>query len=521
MVDLVTGYNVPGVYVRDATGPLITAPAVPDAVVTLVGPAVGFQVYTDAVTISATDQALTKHGIYRVANTSLGVYIPKVTTNTGVVLVEGVDYILTDVLDPLNGVANKTTNIKIGTLTTAADGTTTSTPLVSTTNGVKVGDRLIVTYCYTDASYYTPLLFENYDLLVATYGQPLKTVLSNTPGENVVNSPLSLAAAVALQNGATRVICVATDPGDGTFAAQLRSAYAKTSGDYRVSIIVPVLADGGNGDPAAFVSYGLDLATHVENSSADGLLRIGILGPPVNYGATLGTQVPPPVDNAAKSIAAARVLVAYPNRLAYYNPAVNRSVEVDGYYLAAAYAGILEGNPVNQALTRQQVLGFSGLPSTITRLCTKTFKDKLSGSGVAVAEIDRQNRLVVRHGVSTDMSNVITREVSITRARDFLFESLQIGLDSSGLIGSPIDDEMTTRVKGAVAGILETLTQAEAIISYANLQVRQQTLASGGDPSTIEVRFAYRPAIPLNYIVVTFTLNLDTGDVALSGSALP
>ena len=509
MVDLVTGYNVPGVYVRDATGPLVTPPSVPDAVVTLVGPAVGFQIYTDAVTISATDQALTKRGIRRVADSATGVYVPKVTTNTGVTLVEGADYVLTDVLDALNGVANKMTDIKIGALTAGA-----------TTTGVRVGDRLIVTYCYTDASYYTPLLFENYDLLVATYGQPLKSVLSYAPGEDVVHSPLSLAAALALQNGATRVICVATDPADGSFAAQLRAAYAKTSGDYRVSIIVPVLADGGDGDPATFVSYGLDLATHVNNSSADGLLRIGILGPPVNYGATLGTQVPPPVDDAAKSIVAARVLVAYPNRLAYYNPAVNRSVEVAGYYLAAALAGILEGNPVNQALTRQQVLGFSGLPSTVTRLSTKAFKDKLSGSGVVVAEIDRQNRLVVRHGVSTDMSNVITREVSITRARDFLFESLQIGLDASGLIGSPIDDEMTTRVKGAVSGILETLTQAEAIISYANLQVRQQTLAGGGDPSVIEVRFAYRPAIPLNYIVVTFTLNLDTGNVALSGSAL-
>lgn len=512
MVDLATGYNVPGVYVQDATGPLVTNAGVPDAVVTLVGPAVGFQTFTEAVVIGSTDQALTKKGVWRATGggAPAGVFVPRVTTNAGVLLTAGTDYILTDVLDPLNGPAAKTTNIKIGA--------TSGGPPATTTNGVKVGDRLVVTYTYTDSSYYAPLLFENFDSLVSTYGEPLKTVLTFSPGEEVVNSPLAFAAALAFQNGATRVICVATDPADGTFDAQLRAAYAKTDGDYRVSILVPILADAGDGDPATLLSYGTDLANHVQNSSDDGVLRIGILGGPSNFGATLLTAGPPPFDETAQGINSSRVMLAYPNRLAVYNPAVNRSVEVSGYYLAAAYAGVLESQPVNQALTRKQISGFSGLPSSVTRLMTLAFKNTLSAAGVAVAEIDRQNRFIVRHGVSTDMSNVITREISITRARDALFESLQVGLDNSGLIGSPIDLEMTTRVKGAVAGILESLVQVETIIEYTNLKVRQQSAAEGGDPSTIEVRFAYRPAVPLNYIVVTFTLNLNTGDVALTGN---
>jgi hypothetical protein len=237
--------------------------------------------------------------------------------------------------------------------------------------------------------------------------------------------------------------------------------------------------------------------------------------------ATSGT--PAAFDDVAETIASSRVLLAYPNRLSYYNSAANRPIEIDGYYLAAAYAGILTSNPVNQSLTREVVAGFSGLPASITQINTKAFKDNLSASGVAVAEVDRQNRLIVRHGLATDVTSVLTREVSITRARDVLFESLQIGLDNSGLIGSPIDFEMTTRIKGAVAGILEGLVQDETIIAYQNLQVRQQSTTNGGDPTVIEVRFSYQPAVPLNYIVVTFSLDLSTGNFNIGdgSSAIP
>jgi hypothetical protein len=426
--------------------------------------------------------------------------------------------------------------VAVGPLTRLADGTV-GTPAVQTAGGVKPGDTLVVAYCYTNAAYFTPLLFDSYDSIVDTYGQPLLTTPITTPGQSPITSPLSLAAAVAFQNGATRLICVATDPtpvvpsGGGAavvpaFDAQLRAAYDKTLGDYRVGVIVPVLADGGNGALATFQQYGLDLKNHVVGSSADGYQRIGILGGQAN---AIGTvpSVPPPFETVAQAISAtpggARVILAYPNRLSYYNPATNTPIEVDGFYLAAAIGGVLEANPVNQSLTRQQVVGFTGLPASITRLCTKPFKDNLSSKGVLVVEVDRQNRLIIRHGLSTDTSNVITREVSITRARDALFEALQIGLDNSGLIGSPIDYETTTRIKGAVAGILESLVQVETIIAYTNLQVRQQSLATGGDPTVIEVRFAYQPAVPLNYIVVTFSLDLTTGNVnvADSQSSLP
>lgn len=540
MADLTRGYNVPGVYVRDATGPLVTNAAVPEAVVTLVGPAIGFQTTTDAVLASATPQSLTYRGVWLAtgAGAPADVFVPIVRNASGQALVAGTDYVFSDVFDEQGtSAADRITQIAIKTpLTHKSDGTLASAPgavdAVQTANGVKVGDTLVVTYCFTSAGYFTPLLFDSYDAIVSTYGQPLRQTATLAPGQKPVLSPLSLAAALAFQNGATRLICVATDPtpaltdGGGTatptFDAQLRTAYVKTLGDYRVGIIVPILADGGSGALANMATYAADLKSHVESSATNGYQRIALLGGQAN---AVGTDPnsPPPFEQIAEGVSSRRLVLAYPNRLSYYNPTTNRPIEVDGFYLAAALAGVLSSNPVQQALTRETVTGFTGFPASISRLMTKPFKDNLSSRGVTVVEIDRQNRFIVRHGLSTDITSVVTREISITRARDALFESLQVGLDNSGLIGSPIDFETTTRLKGAVTGILEGLVQDEIILAYTDLKVRQQSVLNGGDPTVIEVRFAYQPALPLNYIVVTFSLDLTTGTVALGDatSSLP
>ena len=45
-------------------------------------------------------------------------------------------------------------------------------------------------------------------------------------------------------------------------------------------------------------------------------------------------------------------------------------------------------------------------------------------TGIAVAESDRFNRIVVPHGVTTDMTNVNTREAAVVRAKDALVTAL-------------------------------------------------------------------------------------------------
>jgi hypothetical protein len=143
---------------------------------------------------------------------------------------------------------------------------------------------------------------------------------------------------------------------------------------------------------------------------------------------------------------------------------------------------------------------------------TKSFMDLLSKSGVLVLQRDRAGRLSVRHGITTDVSSMTTREISIIRIADTLFQNIQQGMDNANLIGEPIDEEMPTRVKGALQGILESARLDDVIVAWDNLVVRQQSSTSG-DPSVIECKFSYKPAVPLNYIAVSFTIDLTAGTI--------
>lgn len=512
MVDFTT-YQPPGVYVEDTTGPVVTATGVPLPLVAVVGPARGFQIATQAVPLQ---DAETQEGVLLYTGVWLdpnavgapsGVKAPVVKNVGGQLLEADTDYVLA--VDSTNGTGAAASVI----VTRGPDVGTTG----ATANGVKVGDVVFVTYHYTDTSYYTPLLFEDFDLIEDAYGEALLTERPTALNASQIVSPLSLGARLVLDNGASAVICVPTDPTAGDLRTQFVQAYAKIEANYNAALVVPIFpgTDGSSGAVSGFAS---DLRNHVVSATVDGFGRVGILGVPANYGATQGLNAPG-IETIAQDPAVShkRLIVAYPNRLNLFNGFTNQTIEVDGFYFAAGCAGRLAAGGVQEGLTRKGIAGFSGLPASVTKLQTRSFKDNLSSKGVLVAEVDRQNRFIVRHGLSSDTSSVLTREISITRARDFLFEALQIGLDNSGLIGSPITGETTIRVKGAVQGILDVALNRGVFIAYSDIAVRQQVLPSG-DPSIIEVKFAYQPAVPLNYIKVSFSIDLSSGLTTLAAA---
>lgn len=400
---------------------------------------------------------------------------------------------------------------------TAATGTATgpATAAAPSPNGLAEGDSVSVTYRYADPLYYTPQMFDDYDYVVEAYGAALTTTPSINPNDSQVVSPLSLAAKVAFENGAGEVLCLATNPADGdTLQEQFQAAYSKLESDTRVGVMVPLFVDGyvtglstsDTATPSALQTYLTDLNAHLVGSAADGYGRTAVVGLVKDYDeATLS------VADLAAWIGYKRTMLAYPTRVVMYNGSTNQNSEVDGIYLAAAMGARLLSNPVARGLTRQQILSFSGIPSSVFQTMTKTAKDAMSKAGVAVVEQDRGNRMVVRHGVTTDMTSMVTREISIVRVADRLLQLIQTGMENSNLIGQPITDDMPIRVKGALQGILEQARSSGVILEWINLKVRQQRTADAGDPTVIECKFSYRPAIPLNYITVSFSIDLDSG----------
>jgi hypothetical protein len=511
-----TSYVPPGVYVQDTSQPIVTPTTVATNIVTVIGPAQGYQTATDVVQVYfGTNTALSHRGIFVSDVTGPpAISAPVVKDSAGTVMTAGTDYSFVVDSSATGGAANAVTYIK----RLGADADTASP------HGLKDGDTVTVTYSYADTLYYTPQQFSDPSMVTATYGAALTNTAPADPNASQVICALTLAAQMAMANGASSVLCVATNPADGTLKEQFLAAYAKIQADYRASLIVPLFVDGApeNGGTSAdtdsadaALALVQDVNTHCVNASADGFGRMCFVGLEVDYAVSDRG-----FDVLAGTVHSKRTILAYPNQLSFYNSLLAQTTVVSGYFLAAAMAGRLAGGEVARGLTKVEVTGFNGIPAALAQQQTNIFKNSLSAAGVCVAEILSTGALSIRHGVTTNMDDLTSREISLVRIGDVLFRRVKTGMDSAGLIGQPIDADMTTKVKGALTGILEAAVSDDIIVSYGNVAVRQQTLPNG-DPSVIEAQFAYSPAVPANYITVTFAIDLTSGELTAAPETTP
>lgn len=479
MVDFRSGYVPPGVYVSADSNAVASAVGVTPTGVCLVGPGLGYQTYSEQVQFSTglPTVTLTQFGIQQA---SVVVSLTSGGTTTVYVKDTGTTF----------DYAQATTHASL------PDAVTTLT--WESTGNIPQGTLVTVTYNYTNASYFALNQFSDFQTFVDVYGTPLD------PATGVVTSPISLAAQVAFENGANNLYAVALN--GGVSASSYNAAYALTSNSYDINVIVPVYPTGSIADDSAHAAYAAGLSAHLTGAETDGFPRVAITGVPETFASTvLPTTVAQQFDYK-------RVMLVWPNQILFYNTALNTSQVIGGSYLAAACAGLCANLPLNQGLTRQQVHSFTGLSPAAIATETTTSKNSWSAGGVAVAEINRTNQMVIRHGVTTDTSSVITREFSIVRCQDALFTTVQETLEQAQLIGTPITSTTALSVKAILTGALETALGIGIIQNYANLTVRQQSLPSG-DPTVIECVFSYQPTYPLNYITVSMTLDLSTGQL--------
>jgi len=484
-----SAYVPPGVYVSDVSGPIVTTTGVFPQILSIVGPGIGYRTATQSFQAYAgTGALLTFTGVFTQAQTGPpAVAAPVVTlTGTSTVLTAGTDYSFTVTPDPSGNAALATTSVF----------------RVSTSTALAEGQQVTITYNYADITYYQPQLFTNFPAVVNAYGQPLAATAPVTANTSQVANPLSYAAQVAFGAGANQLICVALNPADGGLEQQLISAYAKLAATYDATIMVPVFPDG------ACIA-----------ASNNGFPRIGFFGLPADY-----SESSMPITAFTSSIGDMRLVVVYPEVLQAYNSLTRVNFNVSACYLAVALAAMLSALPVNTGLTGQAVPGFAGLTASESQLMTPAFMNSAAAAGACIVYQNRQGGLQVRHGVTTDMGALNTREISMVRQGDALLVAVATGMENSGLIGSPITANTVATVQGAIVSILQQAINQQVIVSYTGLTVSQSAYP-GGDPTVISVSFSYAPAVPLNYIQVTFAIDLSTGQVttqsAQNAAALP
>lgn len=478
-------YMPPGLYTEAVNGPQLAVNTTSPTSVGIFGMAVGYQTHTEAVeflpdalddqgvAIAVPTNVLSKPGIIK---ESLVVRNP----SSRVVYSLGTDFTVE--------VASTGTNV-----TSARDDTYVLRRVIDGGH-ILAGDVVEVTYRYTDEGYFADRTFWDFDDVRDAYGNAFNA-------EGTIISELTLAARLAFQNGASSVVCVAVDAADPSVPTldEYVSALNKLSDNPDVSIVVPA---------TGMQPLHVEVLSHVNRQSLASFERRAILGRDGSGTSVSSSQL---IANA-HALSSRRIALVSPTKMVYFSSEVNRDVVVGGQFLAAALAGLSVSQNASTPLTRKRVVGFSD----IGYRDSETQKSLESQNGLLVVEKTREGQIRVRHGVTTNPSTYLDREWSVTGQEDSMLYRLRRFLDNNQIIGSIINDITLVTIKATVDSTLQSLVSDQTINGYSDLKVRQ--LAT--QPDLVEIRFAWNPAMPLNYVIVRYSVNVTTGEVGGSASSV-
>lgn len=416
------------------------------------------------------------------------------------------------------------------------DGTSGTVARVSNGN-MPNGTLVAVTYTYVPSDYWNPIRLFDIGSVESRFGPSFQTATNPQTGQTFftgIASQLSFAARCAFSNGAQSVICqplfARATPGDPTTQQQAPSAgqlgnpatWADTLYILRpiedIDVIVPVTGqDGVNISSANMLSIFGTVQSHLAYMNSQEQYIEAIFGEDgtssqSTFQALLGSG-----SNSVRSHAA-QLQSNFGNVLSNQCVLVNNTVfqvatpggftntvNVGGQYAAAAVAGALGGRPVASSLTHQPILGFAG----VTDPRTESDKNNDGGAGLFVIE-SKSGIIRCRHALTLDIINGAAKsELSVVRAKFLMIESIRQTLDNQ-IIGQIIADGNSPMiVRSAISGVLSLLQQQGAIVAYSSVQASLTSV----NPTIIQASFSYRPAFPVDYVQVSFSLDLSASTI--------
>jgi hypothetical protein len=493
-------YRQPSVTVSETVNPTISPLLAAPALIGIVGLSQGFQTRTDQFALTGTT----------------AIALPGLPAGATVTSVDSVK----DAVDPSKGTNGSYTLTTDYTVQTAA-GTITRVGA----GGIADGAAVNVTYKYIPADYWSPIRQFDLGSVETRFGPSLDST------GTTINSPVSYAAMIAFENGADSVVIQPlfkrTTPGDPTSAptqpdatqAAALSTWQDTFYAIRdiedINVLVPIIGQSmTNVGDSVQLSIMQAAQDHVQFMMQQQQYLVTVLGEDASASntvaqkATLLSHANTLRGRYGGATASSTVLVS-PAKFNRALPSAGKTITLGGQYAAAAVAGALAARPVSSSLTRKTLGGFT----QVAEFRDLQEKNTDAASGLMVIENVRGN-VVVRHALTLDNTSTDRRELSVVRAKHRMIESVRQTLDDQ-VIGNLIaDNNAPNVVASTVAAVLDGLVRGNDIVDYGGVDARYLSL----DPTTIEVRFAYRPAMPVNYINIVFSLDLTTGQLTTDGS---
>jgi hypothetical protein len=383
------------------------------------------------------------------------------------------------------------------------------------------GATVNVIYQYIPALYFTATRLDELSSVENLYGSAFNS-------DGTVNSEVSFAASCAFENGASEVIVQPlfkrTDSSDpNSVPLQPTAADVTNSTTWEqtlyalrdindINIIVPAIGQSFPGDvlsDAEELTIIQKVQDHIKYMKDQQQYIIGIFGEDSSTSSTVATKTTlrahiETLQSRFGGSVNEQLIFVSPSKFTRVNPKTSGNFYVGGQYVAAGVAGLLAGQPVSQSITRKVISGFT----EVSDPRSKADKNVDAQDGLLVLE-QKGPVVQVRHGITTDNTATARREIPVVRAKHRMIESIRDTLESS-IIGQVIADGQAPNVVGAAVGaVLEQLKTDKDIVDYNNVQSRTLSL----DPTTVEVRYSYKPAFPLNYVNVIFSIDLTSGDL--------
>lgn len=221
--------------------------------------------------------------------------------------------------------------------------------------------------------------------------------------------------------------------------------------------------------------------------------RTGIMG------FSAGTQ-PTEAQRLAKITQNSRVRVIYPDIVSSTvtnTLGVSRTYLLDGRYLAVAVACATTAATIDSATpwTNLSVVGFDSLSRNLDAVDA----NQTANSGVTVLQ-QRAGQIIIRHGLTTDMSSVLSKTPTVTQIADDVHRRARNLL--SGYIGVKYLPNVIPQIEGRVNTMFKQLVQEQIIDTFSGVAVSRDP----EDPTGLLVEAFYKPVFPLLYIQFTFNI---------------
>lgn len=347
------------------------------------------------------------------------------------------------------------------------------------------GDPYYVSYSYTK---------QNFDPQIYTRLSAIESAF----GERTPDYPISLASYLSIINGAVAVAVKQVRKDDGLEIASqskyvdaLLDLESPLPGGISPDIIVPLT--GMTQDLMKII----DVHCSVQSGVRFKQERTAILGfqQPMN---------PESMGIMARTINSDRIRLVYPESvLLTTTDSFNKSTQylVDGYYVAAGLSGAVVSPNVDVATpwTNRLIVGFDELGRKLTNIQA----DSVASNGVTVV-VDRNPNLLVREGLTTDMSNVLTREPTIRLVADEIQQRARRVLGR--FIGTKFLPGILNDIERDLSTMYRSLEDEKMIAGHTGVSA---TL--GDTVNTAIVDSYWQPLFALLYIQLTFNLRSSLG----------